>query len=82
MSIKQIHINESKTKEYIILTNEWLKSIGFNHSLVDQGNVVVKITKNGNYNKMKTINKNVKSNPNMLYTFKTIKCSESGIKKY
>jgi hypothetical protein len=76
MSIKQIHINESKTKEYIIPTNEWLKSIGFNYSLFDQGNVVVKITKNGNYNKMKTINKNVKSNPNMLHTFETIQCSE------
>ena len=89
MSIKEIHINKSKNKNYIIPTNEWLnpimpfisndfnaKSLIMLSNLVDQGKVIVKITKNSNYHKIKTINKYIKSNPNMLYTLKTIQCSE------
>jgi len=92
MSIKEIHINKSKNKNYIIPTNEWLnpimpfisndfnaKSLIMLSNLVDQGKVIVKITKNSNYHKIKTINKYVKSNPNMLYTLKTIQCSEAEI---
>jgi hypothetical protein len=57
MSIKKIHINESKTKEYLIPTNEWLKPIkplitnDYNtkslimlSNLVNQGKVIVKVT--------------------------------------
>lgn len=92
MSIKKIHINESKPKEYLIPTNEWLKPIeplitnDYNtkslimlSDLVDQRKVIVKITKNTNYHKIKTINKNIKNNPNMLHTFGTIQCSEAEI---
>lgn len=92
MSVKKIHINDSKPKEYIVPTNEWLKPIEplitndvnsrslimLSH-LVDQGKVVVKITKNSDYKRIKTINENIKNNPNMLHTFGTIKCSESEI---
>jgi hypothetical protein len=92
MSSKEIHSNKSISKKYIIPTNEWLKPIKpfFNDdinsrslimlsNLVDIGKVVVKITKNIDYKKTKIINENIKSNPNMLHTFGTIKCSEAEI---
>jgi hypothetical protein len=88
MSSKEIHSNKSISKKYIIPTNEWLKPIKpfFNNdinsrslimlsNLVDIGKVVIKITKNIDYKKTKIINENIKSNPNMLHTFGTIKCS-------
>ena len=90
MSSKEIHVNESKSKKYVIPTNDWLKPIEplftndinsrslimLSH-LADIGKVVVKITKNIDYKRIKTINNIIKGNPNMLHTFGTIRCSEA-----
>ena len=84
--------NKSKDKKYIIPTNEWLKplkplkkddinsrSLIMLSKLVDKEKVVVKITKNIDYNKINTINNYIKHNPNMLHTFGTLKYSEEEI---
>lgn len=93
-SIKTIS-NKTKNKKYIIPTNEWLKplkplktddinsrSLIMLSKLVDKEKVVVKITKDIDYNKIKTINNNIKNNPNMLHTFGTLQCSEAEINYY
>lgn len=92
MTSKTIHINTEKDKKYIIPTNDWLipikplitndintRSLIMLSKLVDKGEVVVKITKNSNFEQIKLINNLVKNNPNMLHTFGTLQCDENEI---
>jgi len=92
MTSKTIHINTEKDKKYIIPTNDWLisikplitndintRSLIMLSKLIDKGEVVVKITKNSNFEQIKLINNLVKNNPNMLHTFGTLQCDENEI---
>ena len=92
---KVIHDNKEKGKKYVIPTNGWLEpikplldknNISLNtkgllilSNMIDNGEVVVKVSKNIDYNKVKNINKLVKNLPNMMHTFLTFKCFESEI---
>jgi thiamine kinase-like enzyme len=92
MSVKVIHINDSKKEISIIPTNEWLQPIkpfitsDLNSNslimlakMISNGEVIVKISTNTDFNRIKLINKAIKNFPNMLYTFKTIECDENQI---
>lgn len=92
METKTIHINKEKQKEYIIPTNEWLnpikelytqdintRSLLMLSKMADRGEVVVKISKNSFFKKIKLINNLVKFYPNMLHTFVTLEYDDAEI---
>ena len=81
-------LKNSETKKYIIPTNEWLKPLkplisSLNTkgkiilaNMVNKKKVVVKITKNINFNKIKYISAMVKGLPNMPKIYCVFQCQE------